>query len=510
VAEASVPSAADPLGEVLLADVTRVAITLSRDGQTTFASPGAEGMLGFSPPELLGQSPAFWLSRVHPEDLPGLFEARQRLFSPARAFDVEFRWKRKDDRWIWVRGRVVMRSAGRTADCVLVDVTREKELEEQVRHLQKVEIIGHVTAGIAHDFNNLLSVILANDRFLLDALPEEDPRRADALAIGEAAGRAVTLTRNLLAFSRPQPFARQPLDLNDIIRRAEGLFRRVIGESIELALALDPNPCTVLMDSGQMEQVLMNLVVNARQAMPRGGKLSIDTARVLCAGEPRAPHGSALAGPHVVLKVADTGCGMAAETRRRVFEPFFTTKTDSGGSGLGLATCHSIVAQSGGCMQVDSEPGCGTVFTICLPAGDSSLVATTAGEAAWSGTPRGSETVLVIEDDQRVRALVERILSRLGYRVLLAAAGQDALPLVHAHPGLVDLVLSDVELPDLRGPDVVAHIRDCSPRVKVVFMSGLTREGLVGTGLLAEQVAFIQKPFLPEVLARTVREVLDA
>jgi PAS domain S-box-containing protein len=380
--------------------------------------------------------------------------------------------------------------------------------EEQLRQVQKMEAIGQLTSGIAHDFNNMLAVVLSSASFLLRGLDKADPRREDVEEITLAAERAASLTRQLLAFSRKQVLEPRLLDLSAVVGNLEKMLRRLVGEHIELATVLPTDLGTVKADAGQMEQVIINLVVNARDAMRGGGKLRLETANVEL--DSSYPHKRAFVQPgnYVLLAVSDTGTGMDAATQQRIFEPFFTTKEKGKGTGLGLSTCYGIVKQSGGYILVYSEPGHGTVFKVYLPrVSDVPQTLTVSHE-----TPvplSGSERILLVEDDDRVRAVAKKILEANGYRVLAAPQGRDALAFVAGLDGRLDLVLSDIILPGLSGPELVAHIRERHPTIKVLFMSGYMDHSMLKPGAIDPAMHLIQKPFTPETLARKVREVLD-
>jgi two-component system cell cycle sensor histidine kinase/response regulator CckA len=469
------------------------------DGGNLWVSASAGRVCGLTPAEIVDTPINIWLGRAHPADAARIEEAYRLLVLTGAPFEVEYRWQRQDGAWIWLRGHAVMRTGADApiVDAVFTDISTQKRLEEQVRQLQKIEAVGQFTGGIAHDFNNLLAVILANDTLLLDGLPEGDPRRADAEGIMDAANRAAELTRQLLAFTRQHVFEPRVIELNGIVAGAERMLRRVIGEDVDLTLTLADGLGSVRADAGLMEQVLMNLVLNARDAMPEGGKLSIRT--------------SAAADGHARLTVGDTGCGMDPDTKRRVFEPFFTTKPCGKGTGLGLSTCHGIVQQAGGSITVDSEPGRGTVFEVVLP-----VVGAETNDPALAPRPipsddyAGRETILVVEDEPGVRTLVHRMLSRLGYHVVCARDGQEAFAILHSAEGPIDLVLCDVVMPDVAGPEIVGRVQARSPKTRALFMSGHTTHSLVQNGSLQEGHAFIHKPFMPSALARKVREVLDA
>jgi CheY-like chemotaxis protein len=372
-----------------------------------------------------------------------------------------------------------------------------------------MEAIGQLTGGVAHDFNNILAIILGNGDFLRQSLSESDPRRADAEAILEAGQRAAGLTRQLLAFSRRQVLEPRLLDLNQIVRGLEKMLRRIIGEDIEFSSVLAEGLPSVRADAGQIEQVIMNLVVNARDAMPLGGKLSIETKGVVLDRAYARTHLGAAQGPHVMLAVSDTGCGMDAETKRRLFEPFFTTKERGKGTGLGLSTCYGIVKQSEGWIWVYSEPQQGTVFKVYLPVADAAAEPTVTA-LTTPALAKGHETVLVIEDDPQVREMVRRVLGSRHYEILEARDGEQAMAVANAHGGPIDLVLSDVIIPGLNGPEIVQKVQQQRDGTRALFMSGYTDHAVLRDRILGTGVDFIQKPFAPDALAIKVREVLDA
>lgn len=387
------------------------------------------------------------------------------------------------------------------------DVTRQRRAEECVQRAQRMEAIGQLTGGIAHDFNNLLAAILANAHFLVQGLPEGDWRRSDAEEIKLAAERAASLTRQLLAFSRKQVLEPKTISLSATVVGLEKMLRRLIGEDIELSTLLHPKLESVRVDQGQMEQVIVNLAVNARDAMPAGGKLYLETANV----EFLEPHTygevSIPAGRYVMLAVSDTGSGMNDDTKQRLFEPFFTTKEVGRGTGLGLSTCYGIVQQSGGYIWVYSELGHGTVFRIYLPTTDQppDSELDRQGPLALDG----DETVLLVEDDDRVRSAVARILESRGYRVLATRNGAEAELVAAAHTGKIHVVVSDVVMPGMSGPEAVARICERFGTAKALFMSGYTEHSALANGMLNSDLQFIQKPFAPESFARKLREVLD-
>ncbi len=386
------------------------------------------------------------------------------------------------------------------------DVTERKQLEEQLRQSQKMEAIGQLAGGVAHDFNNLLTVIGGYSSILLVKLPPDSPYRASVEEIKKAGDRASSLTRQLLAFSRKQILQPKVLDLNTVVSDLDKMLRRLIGEDIDLLTVTDPNLGKVKADPGQIEQVLLNLIVNSRDAMPGGGKLTIETSNAVLSKDYARLH-SIPSGPYIMLGVSDTGCGMDAATRERIFEPFFTTKGAGKGTGLGLATVYGIVKQSGGNVWVYSELGQGTTFKIYLPQAEE--LAETGDLPGPKPTPHGTETVLVVEDEEQVRAILVRILENQGYHVLSASDGEEALA-ISQEPGDIQLMITDVVMPQMSGRELAERVVAARPSLRVLFMSGYTDDAIVRHGLLDEELNFIQKPFDSATVARKVREVLDS
>jgi PAS domain S-box-containing protein len=391
---------------------------------------------------------------------------------------------------------------------VLRDLTERIRLEEQLRQSQKMEAFGQLAGGVAHDFNNLLSVILTNCYMLVGDLPADHPTRPTIDDVRDAAQRAAGLTRQLLAFSRRQVLAPRILDLNVVVGGVEKMLSRIIGEHIELRSSFDPRLERVKVDQGQVEQVLMNLAVNARDAMVRGGTLSIATQNADLDAAAAEALGCA-PGRYVRLTIADSGVGMPPETKARIFEPFFTTKGPGRGTGLGLATVLGIVQQSGGVISVDSEPGKGTLFAIHLPAVSARATPPAPRRRSKPAAPTGRETILLVEDEDAVRKVARRILERLGYRVLEASGGSMALAVHAAHREPIDLVITDVVMPEMSGAQLAEAVRARQPDQRVLFMSGYTDDGVIHHGVLQAGENFLHKPIEAEALAREVRAVLD-
>ena len=389
-----------------------------------------------------------------------------------------------------------------------IDVTEGLKLEQQLRHAQKMEAIGRLAGSVAHDFNNLLTVILSHSELMLDELSEVDPMRREVEPVRWAGRRAAELTRQLLAFSRHQVQEPALIDLNDTLEVSERMLRRLLGADIELVVDYGREVPKVIADPGQIDQVVMNLAINARDAMPEGGKLTIETRAIEVDGEYIAEHFGAEPGRYALLAVSDTGVGMDGETQARIFEPYFTTKEPGKGTGLGLSTVFGIVRQSGGMIWVYSEPGAGTTFKIYLPQARGAAT----GPLTRRPVPtrlEGTETILVTEDQAQVREVAATILRRFGYHVLLAANAGEALLISEQHPRPIHLLLTDIIMPRMRGPELAERLKAMRPGLRVLYMSGYTDTSVIQHALIDPDVAFVQKPIVPQRLGERVRAVLD-
>src|SRR5580698_1681437 len=479
----------------------------SLEGRFLDVNPALITMLGYgSAEEVLLLDPEAQVF-AQPEEHTRLIEDFRRS---GRLDGVEVRWKRKDGSPITVRisGRAVS-SADEPADvleAIAEDVTDRRALEDQFRQAQKMEAVGRLAGGVAHDFNNLLMVVSGYAEVLLAKLDPLHPLHEKARAIQQASDRATTLTRQLLAFSRKQLLELKVVDVNAIVSDMERLMRPLIGENVELVARLAPTAPHTRADAGQLEQVLMNLVVNAKDAMSGGGKLTIQTQNIVMDESHRRGQQFIRPGVYVMLSVSDTGTGMDKETQSRIFEPFFTTKEKGKGTGLGLSTVYGIVKQSGGYVMVQSEQGRGTSFHIYLPRveGTAEKHTTPAPDPALGGT----ETVLLVEDEESVRQLVRDTLAAKGYQVLEADSGEAGLAEAARYKGAISLVITDVVMPGMSGRELVKHLAQSRPETKVLYLSGYTEDAIISDGSIESGTAFLQKPFSLQSLSRKVREVL--
>jgi PAS domain S-box-containing protein len=485
-----------------------------------------EELLGLTRDELVGKSDY----DLFPKEQADFFVEKDREVLRTGVIDVpeEPIRTKQGERWLHTRKIPLYDAAGRPEHLLglSIDITDKKRAqdllrashdelarkvertEEQLRHAQKMEAVGRLAGGVAHDFNNLLSVIQSAAALALGAVEDPAEVRGDLAEIQLAAERASRLTRQLLAFGRRQLLEPRVLDLNEVLLTSREMLVRMIGEDITLEYVQAPDLGRVKVDVGQLEQVVLNLVVNARDAMPRGGRLTIETANVVFDAAYGETHPDVKPGAHVMLAVSDTGAGMDRATLERAFEPFFTTQEQGKGTGLGLSTVFGIVKQSGGSIFAYSEPGRGATFKLYFPRADELRVPSETRLPAVRNTARG-ETVLVAEDDEQVRAVLRRVLGRAGYRVLEARSGGDALAVAERYAGHIDLLVSDVVMPEMGGPELGGALRSRRPELRLLYMSGYTDDAVVRHGLLEGEVAFLQKPITPELLLRKVRETLD-
>jgi PAS domain S-box-containing protein len=479
-------------------------------GNRIYNSPSYERILGYTAEFLRDTSP---LEQIHPDDLPMVMEAAKEAQTSGVGRRIEYRMKRMDGEWIFLESTAsAVRSAdGKVEKLVIVnrDISERRKLEEQLRQSQKMDAIGHLSGGVAHDFNNLLGVIIGYSEVLQEKMEEGTPLRVCVDEVLGAGKRAAALTRQLLAFSRQQVLEPKVLALNEVVSDIQKMLRRMIGEDVELTTQLDSNLGKVRADQGQIEQVIMNLAVNARDAMPEGGKLSIELTNMEMDQNfvKRYPY-PVQPGPYVLLTVSDTGTGMDDTTRQRIFEPFFTTKEKGKGTGLGLSMVYGVVKQSGGYIDVFSTMGKGTTFKIYLPR----IVQNVESEAVTvpaAAPAKGVETILLVEDEKNLRTLTRSLLERCGYSVLEAENGAEALEVSRQTSTPIDLLLTDIVMPGIGGRALAKKLAYERPKLKVVYMSGYTGQTYGGQGVLTPGTLFLQKPFTRESLARKVREAFE-
>jgi PAS domain S-box-containing protein len=480
-------------------------------GMATQHGSGSAVVTGYSPEEFEA-APGLWLDMVVPEDRDRVLAQVDDVVRRGGARPIEHRIVRKDGVVRFVRSTLVPQYAPNGAliayDGLLQDITQRRALEEQLVQAQKLQSIGRLAGGVAHDFNNLLTAILGNAELALIDLPEDHPAGESVREIVKAAERAASLTRQLLSFARKQMIEPVPLDLSAVVSGSIEMLRRLLGEDVEILAELREGLDIIEADPGQVQQLLVNLTVNARDAMPDGGRLVIETANLAVGDEYRAAHPEVRSGNYVTLAVTDTGTGMTDDVLAHLFEPFFTTKRQGEGTGLGLATCHGIVEQSGGHIWVHSELGIGTSVTILLPVAEG--VARPVGKAVVSmPPPTGAETILVVEDDDSVRRLAVLGLRSNGYAVLEAGNAADALALA-ANSASIDLLVSDIVMPGMRGPELAARLREMRPAAKLLLVSGHADTSEAFRDDSGRVIQLLPKPFTPERLSRKVREILDS
>jgi PAS domain S-box-containing protein len=487
------------------------------NGTVLYESPSVERVFGYTVAEALGRKLGEF---VHPDGLAKVREEMGRVCKkPGMRGHLEFRLLHKDGQYVDVEAIVTNLLDDPNIRGIVINsrnVAERKQTEEalresevQLRQSQKMDAVGQLAGGVAHDFNNLLAVIIGYSDLLLARTPpavnEEAQRRIEQ--IGKAGHRAAALTRQLLAFSRKQVLQPKLLDLNTVVADMDKMLNRLIGEHIEMLTILSPRLGIVKADPGQVEQVLLNLAVNARDAMPSGGKLTIETANVVLDRQSTQTHRAVEPGLYVMLAVSDVGVGMSEDVQSRIFEPFFTTKEKDKGTGLGLSTVYGIINQSGGTIWVDSEPGQGTTFKVYLPCVDQ--IADIDEAVPASVDYRGAETVLLVEDEDMVRQIASEMLLTNGYRVLQASHGNEALEVSRQHDGAIDLMVTDVVMPLMSGPELAQRLALTRPEMRVLFMSGYTDEAIIHHGVMQQRAAFLQKPFTAEAFGHKLREVIS-
>jgi PAS domain S-box-containing protein len=477
-------------------------------GQWLYVSPQIEPMFGYSVEEWLSTS-RDWIRYVAPEDHP-IIHAAEESSARGEPFQAEYRVIRKDGKTMWVSDTaVVVRGSDShpVMEGLIVDITDRKMLENQLLQARKMEAVGRLAGGVAHDFNNLLTIIKGYVEMALQRCLDRPELHGNIRRIEEAADRAVTLVRQLLAFSRKQVLRPKIVDLNAIVVNLDQLLRRLMGENIEMKTFVSENVGAIKADPGQIEQVIMNLVVNARDALPNGGRIVIETSNVDLDSTYTLDHAVVRPGPYVLLAVTDTGIGMTADTVAHIFEPFYTTKESGQGTGLGLSTVYGIVKQSGGYIWVYSEVGKGTTFKVYLPRVKDAVQVSLPALAPT--TRKGHETILLVEDEPAVRELTQMVLSERGYKVIEAQTPKDAERLAGNNGVEIHLLLTDVVMPGMSGRELAKRLTERYPNLRVLYMSGYTYNVIARDGTLEEGISFLQKPFTPQVLAERVREALD-
>ena len=486
--------------------------TLVPDGnamRTTWVSDNIEDILGYPVAEAVVAG--WWFDKLHPADLDAAVARQETLFRVG-SLTHEYRLRHKDGTYRWIRDQLRVVAGSEAGDIEVVgswmDATEFRQMEDQFHQAQKMEAVGRLAGGIAHDFNNVLTVVEGFAHILLEDVDETHPHRHDIREIVTASERGSRLVRQLLEFSRQQVVQPELVDLNALVTGMEGMLRRLIDDDVELATHLDPAAGWVRADRGQLEQVLLNLVINARDAVAGQGRITVSTEATYATVGAASAHADGAPGSHVMLSVCDTGCGMERELQEKIFEPFFTTKEQGKGSGLGLSIVYGIVRQSGGNLGVESTPGVGSTFTVCLPRVES--IGDTVPEVPTTAAPTGSERVLLVEDQPSVRAFVRRALERRGYQVLEAETGLDAIRISERESIPIDLLLTDVVMPGMGGRELAVRLLASRPGLRVLFMSGYAEHEIAHRGALAPGTHFIEKPLSPETLAVKVRRVLDA
>jgi hypothetical protein len=508
---ASILEKSDQMVVALLESASQAIVGSDSSGRIVLANARTEAMFGYARQELLGNRIEMLLPEAartrHEQDRADYF-AKPRVREMGAG--MELSGQRKDGVQFPVEVSLshVRTEEGLFAIAFVSDISKRKSLEEQLMHAQKMEAVGRLAGGVAHDFNNMLTVIAGYNQMILDQLSPLDPMRVYVEEVLKAADRAAALTNQLLAFSRRQIVQPRVFDVNSVLSNTEKMLRRLIGEDVDLALKLNPDAGNIKADPGRLEQAIFNLATNARDAMPRGGRITIETEPVTLDDLYAKAHLGVQPGEYVMIAVSDNGHGMDVETRRRIFEPFFTTKERGKGTGLGLAMVYGIVKQAGGDIWVYSEVGKGATFKLYFPAVSEPASAPAGGGVSATREP-GHETILLVEDDQGVRDLTAKMLKMLGYTVLTAGSAAEALALAKSHEGPIELLLTDVVMPGMGGPRLAVELRRWRPEIMVIYVSGYTETTVSDRGVLDAGVEFLAKPFSREALARKLRESLS-
>ncbi len=501
--------ASEKMVRALLESASQAILGVNQEGRILLANARTAEIFGYDRDELLGKT----IEALVPEGARGAHvHDREDYFAKPRVrpmgMGLDLAGRRKDGSEFPVEISLsYVEAEGETfAIAFVTDITARKRLEDQLLCAQKMEAVGRLAGGVAHDFNNMLTIIAGYNRMMLDQISTLDPMRGYAEEILKASDRAAALTNQLLAFSRRQVMQPKVISVNTLMSEAEKMLRRLIGEDVVLQVKLQPELWNIRADPGQIEQVIFNLVINARDALSQGGRITVETSNIKLDKNYAKTHLGVHPGPYVMIAVSDNGMGMDAETKNHIFEPFFTTKQKGKGTGLGLSTVYGIVKQSEGDIWVYSEPGKGTAFKIYFPrTGESAEPA--AGPADTAA--RGTETILVIEDEVGVRKLVCELLRRQGYTVIEANSGEEALRMSDNGQSAIHLLLTDVVMPDMSGRQIAERLMEARPEMKVLYMSGYTASTIVHHGVLEPELSFISKPFTQESLMAKVREVLE-
>ena len=496
----------------LLQSASQAILSIDRTGRIVLANPKTEEMFGYTGEELLGARIEILLPesqrRAHGRDREEYF-TRPRVRPMGIGMDLAGRRKDGTEFPVEISLSYVETTEGVFAIAFVNDISDRKQLEDRLLQAQKMEAVGRLAGGVAHDFNNMLTVIAGYNRMILDDLSPLDPLRGCAEEVLKAADRTAALTQQLLAFSRRQVMRSCVMNVNTTVEHTEKMLRRLIGEDIELVLSLSADIGNIKADPNHIEQAIVNLALNARDAMPKGGRITVETANTYLDETYARTHLGVKPGEFVMVAVSDTGHGMDAETRRRLFEPFFTTKEKGKGTGLGLATVYGVVKQLGGDIWVYSEPGQGTTFKLYFPRVTETASLPPASPVEANRAP-STETILVVEDEQAVRDLTVKILRKLGHTILAAANGAEAIEIATSYPGPIALLLTDVVMPNMSGRQVADHLLKLRPDLKVLYLSGYTDNTVIHHGVLDHGVEFLPKPFSREALARKIRDVLGS